>query len=334
MIFKQIFGKESLSGLRFVIPPFCALILGKVLFELLAFGFPELNQTVVENISDYDQKSVSEVSYSELKSRLLWITSVAVYFFVCIGFAAFIWQTMARIVSGTTLLLYIGIVLFSVILEILYLLLIADSSTSPLLAIFGFTFNSLTNSGVYSASQLLIIKNVMDIVNLIALIVAPLGIVTGGCIMMKNSNVSDLQLSHLRDQSRHMKELLTGGSAVMVIGIIHMKLWLHWPIYFIGNPKLHEDLELITSTVCQYWGVAYTLTMVALYLPSALYLSEQARIVIMASDDEETRKNPAKWLDENKMQPSATAQLPQLVAAIAPMLVGSFGSNWSNIFQI
>ena len=267
MVFKQIPSNEPLYCLRFVIPPFCALILGKVLFELLAFGFPELTQVMIENVSAFDQKSLIATEFGEIRSRLLWITSVVVYLFVCVGFAAFIWQTSTRILFGKTLLLCIGIVVFSVILEMVYLLFIAESSTSPLLSIFDFTYSSLTVSGVYTEHELLVIKIVMDIVNFIAFLVAPLGIVAGGCIMMKYSNVPKLQLAHLRDQSRLMKELLTGGSAVMVIGIIHMKLWFHWPLDLITDTELREELAAITSVISQYWGVAYTLTMVALYLP-------------------------------------------------------------------
>ncbi|SMG65768.1 hypothetical protein BMETH_38_4 [methanotrophic bacterial endosymbiont of Bathymodiolus sp.] len=68
----------------------------------------------------------------------------------------------------------------------------------------------------------------------------------------------------------------------------------------------------------------------ALYLPAAAYLSNQVRQTLLQGSDEELKKDPSSWLIENNMVFSPLASLPQIVAVIAPMLAGSFGTALSS----
>lgn len=333
MMTNLILTNLSLRGFRFLLPPLLTLFLGKLLFELFVFNFSELNELLINDISGLDHKTTLDIKYSEIKARLLWATSVFCYLFICAGFAAFIWHTLSRILTARKLLFFIGIAAFFSITEIAYLILVADRSTSPLLAIFGFTYNALVESGVYTNQQVFHIQNTLNVVNLIAILVTPYGIMTGCCIMQQSPDPALSELDFLHTQSKHLKDLLIGGSAVMVIGLIHMKLWLSWPLCFVTDDELLKHLDAITLTISQYWGVTYTLIIAALYMPAAIYLSEKARNLIILGDNEELKKNPEKWLIENKMLVSPTAQLPQLVTILSPMLVGSFGSTLGNLIQ-
>lgn len=324
---KGVLSKETLHALRFMIAPFFTLILGKLLFELLAFEFPALHGDLLDSIAALKQNPQQAILFSEFRARLLWLTSVIVYLIIYAGFFVLIWQTMRRTLNNKGLWLYWSISAFSVLVEIGYLQGIADASSSPLRAIFEFTFNTLTVSGIYSSSELTAIAAVLDIINLFAFVIAPLTIMTGCSIMQESVDPEIPELHALRLRSRHLKDLLTGASAIMVTGIIFMKVWLGWPLSFVTDTALQGHLEEITASIAQYWGITYTLTIVALYLPPAITLSNQARAVIITGDDAELKKNPEKWLSENKLLPSPTAQLPQLIATIAPMLVGSFASG-------
>jgi len=128
-----------------------------------------------------------------------------------------------------------------------------------------------------------------------------------------------------------LKKLITGGSAVMVIGVIHMQLWLNWPLAFLGGAEDIIQLKSITLLICQYWGVSYSLIIAALYVPSISYLSNQAKLALQQGSDREQRKDPSKWLIENHMMFSPIASLPQILTVIAPMLVGTFGSTLSDL---
>lgn len=78
-------------------------------------------------------------------------------------------------------------------------------------------------------------------------------------------------------------------------------------------------------------GGSYSLIIAAVYLPAQSYLSNQAKLSLLHGSDEELKKEPTKWLIENNMLFSIVASLPQIIAVIAPMLVGSFGSTLSGL---
>lgn len=330
---KFTFSQQNLNGLIFLVPPILTLFLGKLLFELFAFNFSELNQAIVQNISQLSQDSTIDITFKEMKARLLWVSSVIVYFFVCSGFIVFIWHMITRHLTPKKRLLYFALAAIFLTLEIGYILFFADSENSPLLAIFRFTYNTLAASNIYTLQELTHIETTLTIINFIAIIVTPLGILTGCCIMQQNPGPSIPELLHLSSQAKHLKDLILGGSAVMVIGLIHMKLWLSWPLSFISDPGLLDQLEVISVTISQYWGITYSLIIAAMYLPAAFYLSEKARNVISHSNNDALKNNPEQWLVQNKMLISPTAQLPQLVTILSPMLVGSFGSALSSLVQ-
>jgi hypothetical protein len=134
------------------------------------------------------------------------------------------------------------------------------------------------------------------------------------------------------NRSTQLKELMTLSSAVMVIGIIHMQLWLSWPLSLVPQSKEITQLSAIILVICQYWGVFYSLVIASLYYPSANYLSQQAKIALLQSDNQTLRENPSTWLTENNMQLSLTSSsFSQIIIVIAPMLAGSLGSIFSQL---
>lgn len=318
---KKTVSKEAIHTIRFIFAPFAILILGKILFELLAFKLPELNQNLIEHLS----QNTSSVSYLETKARLQWLTSVILYFFITAVFITFIIHIFRRSLTKSNLWLFFSIAFFYSVAEITYLSLI-DRAKSPIVSIFRFTFDSLNSSGLFTAFELNLIDNTMSLINLLAIAIVPFGIMAGCYIMHNQKTSSNPDLNDLLCQSKLIKDILVGGSSIMVIGIAHMQLWLNWPLSFLANDPMRHQIEAITLAVSQYWGVVYTLTMAALYLPIAFYLTAKAKSLILAGSDEQAKKNPDQWLAENKMLISPFAQLPQLIAMIAPMLIGSFGT--------
>lgn len=323
----RAFSRDILFSLRFSLAPFGLLLLGKIFFELLAFRFPELNQSLIQSFSEMKEHSLS-VSFQEAKARILWLTSVILYFFVCSAFIAFIWNTLKKSLTKSSIAVLISIVAFYSVSEIAYLHQTVVNE-SPLVTLFRFTFDSLQASKQYSLNELSRISLTLSIINFVAIIIAPLGIVTGCCIMHGCIPHNKVGLESLLKKSKYIKELLVGGSAVMVIGILHMQLWLNWPVIFVADDTARQQMETVTLAVSQYWGVIYTLTMAAIYIPSAFSLSEQARELVDLENNQVQKINPEAWLSENKMLLSINGQLPQLVAVIAPMLTGALGSTFN-----
>ena len=330
MQLQKVISNNKIFSFRFIIAPFAIFLTGKILFELLAFKFPELNHPLIEHFSKTNLISES-TSLLEAKARLLWATSVVMYFFVCTVFAVFISHILHHKLTRKDLILFVSIALVFSMAELAYLSLKEDPTTSPLVTIFLFTFDSLKASGQYTEYQLGLLYSLLLIINLLAIFITPFGIMTACCIMYKQEANADNNLKNIIRQSKQIRELLAVGSAVMVIGIAHMQLWLNWPLSFLADDTARQQIEAITLVVSQYWGVIYTLTMAAIYFPTTFSLSEQARSIIQISGDEEAKKNPDLWLGKHKILLSPMSQLPQLAAVLAPMIIGSFGSTLGGI---
>jgi hypothetical protein len=331
MKYLEFLPKDFLFTLRFFIPAFLTLMLGKILLELLAFNFQELNQYLLQNVGKANQLTVV-VKINEIQARLLWLTSVMLYFFIITGLSVFLWNILKNALTKMTLLIFVLIGVIISAMEIIYLLQV-DYLQSPLLSIFNFTFNTLLGSRLFSANELFVIHATLNIINLITIIIPLFIMLAGCCILFEKPLVVVKEPVYFREKSSLLKKLVTGSSAMMVIGIVHMQLWLNWPVTFIGDAQVIEQFKSITLSICRYWGVVYTLTIAALYLPAANYLSNQAKVAIETGQDEEIKKDPVKWLVENKMLVSPIAQLPQIVAVVAPMLVGSLTSTLSGIIS-
>ena len=329
MKFSQFIPKHIFFSLRFFLLPFLTLTLAKVLFELLAFNFLDLNQVLIQHNSGGDEISAA-VKLNEIKARLLGVTSVMVYFFIMTAFGIFIWNTLRSTITKSALLFFIVVASTITAVETVYLLNI-ESSESPIASIFSFTFDALSGSGLFTSSQLFIVHATLDVINFIGFLVVPFGLMAGCCIMHQIPLTSHKGAEYFLGRSEQLKKLITGGSAVMVIGIIHMQLWLNWPLTFSEETKEIAQLKSVTLSICQYWGVSYSLIIAAVYLPSASYLRDQAKLALLQGSDEEVKQEPSKWLIENNMMFSPIASLPQIIAVIAPMLVGSFGSSLSGL---
>ncbi len=206
-----------------------------------------------------------------------------------------------------------------------------DPSESPTVSIFRFTFDSLSSSKLFTNNQLFLVHLTLNAINFIAFLIIPSGLITGCCIMHKIPITPYKDAEFFLDRSEQLKKLIAGSSAVMVIGITHMQSWLNWPLGFLNESEEIVQLKTITQLICQYWGISFSLIITALYLPAASYLSKQARLALLQGSDEELKKEPSIWLVKNKMMFSPAASLSQIIAIIAPMLAGTFGSSLTKL---
>lgn len=330
MKYSQFFPENIFFTLRFFLPAFLTLILAKTLFELLAFNYLDFNQILIQKtFLPLDSKGQIATQLNEFKARLMWATSAMVYFFIIAGFGGVLWNILKK-ASTKSVLLFIVIASTITAVETGYLLSV-DASASPIASIFSFTFSALSDSARYTATQLLIIHSTLDAINLLSFLVTPFGILAVCCIMHEIPLTLHKDAKYYLGRSELLKKVITGGSAVMVIGIIHMQLWLNWPLSFVGESKEIVQLKSVTLLICQYWGASYSLIIAAVYLPAASYLSDQATQTLLQGNDETLKHNPSKWLNENNMALSPINSLPQILAVLAPLLAGSFGSSLSEL---
>ncbi len=323
----RVFFCRLPTSLRFAIAPLLTIVVGKTLFERLAFDFPQLSSGMTDYFAGMGGNVPVSATLLESKARMLWMTAVLLYFFVNAGYFSFLWNTLKKNANDNLTLLLVITGLISAV-EIYYLSVITPSQ-SPIKNIFHFTFDALSASTLVSPNNLLAIQITLNIINLLAIIVVPLTIVTCcGIIGQSSDNIKDLEI-----RFNQLKDLIKGSSAIMITGIIHMQLWLSWPLGLMSDFDEIKSLKEVILTVIQYWGICYSLTIAALYLPVSSHLRNLARNRCKDLDGETGLAKLPPWLDDNPGVQSASARIPQLVAILGPMLVGTLSPAMTDLFS-
>ena len=122
-----------------------------------------------------------------------------------------------------------------------------------------------------------------------------------------------------------LKSLLNGGSALLVVGVLHMHVWLRWPAALVHDPRVGAEILGFSSAVSIFWGVAFSLLIMAFYLPVAALITDRASAILAQSPEEAGGKDAKEWLQEQGLSMTPTRQLPQIAAMLAPLLAGPLG---------
>ncbi len=310
--------KAEIKLLLFALPALLASLAGKMIFESFAIDFPGLNQLISASLPSQD--ALPKYPFLiEGKARLYWMASVLVYFFVNIGFLVFLWKLFkqASRPERSYILAYLFVL---TLLDILYFSRVSVLQ-SPISNIFYFTFDILTASAHVDEAQSALIFYVLNLINLLAVVIVPTGILVG-CTLVNTRNHT---LTQTRQRLNTLNSLMQIASFVMIAGLVHMQMWLSWPLYLVSAIEEIKPLKTLLMAIIQYWGICYSVTMAALFLPIAYHLHHI-----------EHRQLDA--LDEQKKQDLTTPvqailnKLPQLTSVLAPMIVGSISPAISEIF--
>ncbi|HXG77753.1 MAG TPA: hypothetical protein VNJ31_00245 [Methyloceanibacter sp.] len=118
------------------------------------------------------------------------------------------------------------------------------------------------------------------------------------------------------DQCDRLNHYLYLGAALMVCGMLLILSWLHWPdFYFTPENKSYATL---VNGLTIYYGVNYSLIVVAYYAPVALVLSErQAKRTQSANAAKLSRSGPA-----GKQHPGIAGTFKVAFALLSPFLTG------------
>nr|WP_305906411.1 hypothetical protein [Methylomarinum sp. Ch1-1]MDP4519092.1 hypothetical protein [Methylomarinum sp. Ch1-1] len=209
-----------------------------------------------------------------------------------------------------------------------FYILHTDSTHSPIKTLFHFTFDALAASSLLSSTYLLFIQYALGVINFLSIIIAPLAIVTSCCFLCQPAS----QIDQLGIRFEWLKKLTEFASAVMIIGIIHMQLWLSWPLNLIPSHNDIKPLKEIIMAVIQYWGISYTLTIAALYIPSSAYLRNRALAIHDQLTVADKPKALPSWLIDTQGVQSIAEKIPQLASILAPMVVGSISPSMTELF--
>jgi hypothetical protein len=93
-------------------------------------------------------------------------------------------------------------------------------------------------------------------------------------------------------QMKRLKEVLTAASAILVSGILHMGAWLRWPAALVADRAGQEAVLGTALAITLFWGVTFTLMLVATYLLAALILAKRAEALLLGLPSEAAETEP------------------------------------------
>lgn len=318
--------------LLLIIPPLFILLLAAGLFEfssnITVDDFHGLTKRLMHSNSDSTDQVFSATGFLvEVKSRYIWLTTVVLAlvaglyaFILC---AMIIYQCHPRprllVVSAVGLVFALGGVAFIWAL---------DETHTLYRSIFGFSYDNLRQAGPQRIGEHLLhyVMVVVSVVNVQALIV-PVVALLAACSTLAPP-LSDLppDPKFYASQMKRLKEVLTAASAILVSGILHMGAWLRWPAALVTD-KAAQDAVLGTAlAITLFWGVTFTLMLVATYLPAALVLARRAEALLLGRPSEVAKPEPEQWLKDHGLFLSLQDHFPQFSLILAPLLASPLSS--------
>lgn len=168
----------------------------------------------------------------------------------------------------------------------------------------------------------------LDLINFLAIVASPLSIVTACCVISQPSN----EIDQIHAQFSWLKDFVKGSSAAMIIGLVHMELWLSWPIKLIPEFPHVKELNEIIFNIIQYWGFCYSITIAAVYRPVVIYLRKKASEFKKAAADQDKSGELPAGLEKGSGMQVIAEKIPQIAAILAPMLIGTLSPAINNLF--
>ena len=319
----------ELWGLRIALGPVLVMVVAQLLFEYQGFRLPQLTDALAGRFSDPDALGLEQV-LAETRARLFWASTVLLFYFAALALAFTGFQLLRRCLSGRGLRWFLATGGALVVASVAYL---GYSSWrgNPVSAIYTFTAGCLEASGRFAPSELLVVKAAVTILNALAVAAPIVGLIGGLSLLAPRRSQGEAMLDHLARQMRRLKLVVNLGSAMMVVGILHMLVWMRWPAVLVDDPGLAQEIQGLATTVAVYWGATYTLLIFTFYVPTYLVLNRRAEPVLAETFEGLGTKESRVWLKEHGFMLSPAGQLPQAAAILAPLLAGPVASFFTNL---
>jgi hypothetical protein len=313
---------KYLAALRFVALPIAVLILANVIFEFVAF---DIDKLIGELAMILGQEESSGRSFLEARARLLWGTSVFIYYATFIAVTIFNVLMIRKALAAKEQIVLAAVTALMVGLILGYLV-ISDNLRNNFSYIYLFTFETLLASNLYTSFQILSVKALVLGLNVLAAFVPMVVLIAGCCVLIedRNSNISDLK--RLETQMRRLKMIISSGSILMVVGILHMITWLRWPAALVSNEWISLNVVNFSESLGLYWGATFSLMIAVFYLPAALHIQQRCELIISEQPELLCGMEPQVWLKKHGLSVSPLQQMPQIAVILAPILAGPIGS--------
>jgi len=316
---------KEIYYLAFAALPISIYVLAMVIFEQGNFGSMALESklaAIAQATEDYS----SLVLFAEGRLRVLWLSSVLIYYILAIAVIVTCTLTLQRLLSpkGFRQALILWAALSCVELgHLVY----AAGGDKALGAIFRFTFESLQSSRLYKPLELAHIRNMVHIVNLLSAI-APFAIALAAAVSLTPMVAASPRqyLQQIADRSRQLKAVVNLGAALLVAGVLHMQAWLRWPIVFVDDAKLASAMNDWGLALTTFIGSVFSLMIGCIYICCAKALAKRAEANLRQLPADAVDSSPDDWLRKHGLSSELMQQIPQIVAIFAPLLAGPVGA--------
>jgi hypothetical protein len=311
--------------LQFLLPPLLVYLFASLLFEISvdpAIPILQKLSAVVKNEATPDLPHL----LIELKARYVWLASALLNIVI---------PVMSIIISIATIKLYLKrwqlawtIVIGTILCvgNVAYLLYGAQVNNALYELIFGFTYKMLVRSEMFSDLFLLHVYIIILIINILAS-VTPIILLLAVCATLHlPAAPCNMDPAYLAKRMRRLKEIINVGSAFLVFGVLHMSMWLNWTASLVNDPALRSKIAGVAWSFSAYWGVAFTLVLTVTYVPSTVYLQNQALRQITRGKKAMEPKEAEQWLNEHGFSFTLSNQLTQCISILAPILAAPISS--------
>jgi hypothetical protein len=326
---------SSASDYRFlllIIPPIFILLLASGLFEfssnITVDNFHTLTNWLMHSTPETQEEPFSATRFLvEVKSRYIWLTTVVLalvaglYAFILCAMIIYQCHPRPRLMVVTTigLVFALGGVVFIWAL---------DESHTLYRAVFGFSYDNLRQAGHQRIGEPLLryVMVVVSVVNVQALIVPVVALLAACSTLAPPVSGQPPDPTFYASQMKRLKDVLTAASAILVSGILHMGAWLRWPAALVADKAGQEAVLGTALAITLFWGVTFTLMLVATYLPAALVLAKQAEALLLDGPSETADPEPEQWLKDHGLFLSLQDHFPQFGLILAPLLASPLSS--------
>ena len=318
--------------LLLIIPPVFILLLAAGLFEfssnITVDDFHGLTNRLMHSNSDSTDQVFSATGFLvEVKSRYIWLTTVVLAlvaglyaFMLC---AMIIYQCHPRPRLLVVTAIGTGFALSGVVL-----IWTLDETHTLYRAIFGFSYDNLRQAGPQRIGEHLLryVMVVVSVVNVQSMIVPVVALLAACSTLAPPISGLSPDPKFYASQMKRLKEVLTAASAILVSGILHMGAWLRWPAALVADRAGQEAVLGTALAITLFWGVTFTLMLVATYLPAALLLARRAEALLLERSPAANELDPDKWLKDHGLFLSLQDHFPQFGLILAPLLASPLSS--------
>jgi len=312
----------TLHPMLFILPPLLVYFFASFLFEL---SVDPANPIIPKILKVVKIEAAADLKYAliELKARYLWLSSALLNTVIPISAIIFSIATIRSYVKGSKLVWTVIIVSLLCIGNLSYLLYSAKIRNALYNLIYGFTYDMLTESTLFSRVFLWRVYEIISSVNILAAI-TPMFL-----LLAISGTLGPVPLHedpfHLALRLKRLKELVNVASLFLVFGMLHMNMWLSWSASLVKDLALKSELSNVAWSISAYWGVAFTVVLAVTYVPTTIYLQNRAREHLCEGELSMGIKEAEQWLNDHGFSFTLNNQIFQCISILAPFLAAPVG---------